>query len=69
MRLDRLKHECMATDIMKRHGFHLTTPDESLVSAQIWEKGGRMYRFVGWENTPKTALMAMTPKYITMEEV
>ncbi len=69
MKLYREKDECMATDIMKRHEFHLTTPDISLVSAQVWEKGGQMYKFIGWENTPNTALMAQNPKYITMEAI
>ena len=69
MRLYRLEDECMATDIIKRHGFTLTTPDESLVTAQIWEKDGKRYKFTGWENTPKTALMAENPKYIELEQI
>ena len=69
MKLYRLKDECMATDILKRHGFVCATPDIGLVSEQIWQKDGKQYKFTGWENTPKTALMAENPKYIEVEQV
>ena len=69
MKLYRKKDECEATEILKRHGFSLLTPDISLVTAMIWEKDGKQYKFAGWENTPKTALMAKNPKYINVESV
>jgi len=69
MKLYREKSECEATEIVKRHGFSLLTPDISLVSSMIWEKDGKKYQFTGWENTPKTALMAKSPKYINVEMV
>ena len=69
MKLYRLKDECMATDILKRHGFVCATPDIGLVSEQIWQKDGKQYKFTGWENNPKTALMAENPKYIEVEQV
>ena len=68
MQLKR-KNECMATSILEREGFTLTTPDESLVTNQVWEKDGNQVKFTGWECTPKTALMADNPKYITIEPV
>lgn len=67
MKLYRLKDECVATDIMKRHGFTCLNPNISLVTSQIWEKDGKQYKFVGWENTPKTALMAKNPNFINIE--
>ncbi|MFA7100664.1 MAG: hypothetical protein WC196_02735 [Bacilli bacterium] len=69
MKLYRLSDECYADDIIKRHGFKLITPDESLSTAKIWEKDGKKYKFTGWENTPKTALMGKNPKYINIEPV
>jgi hypothetical protein len=69
MRLDRQKDECMATKILERNGFKLITPDESLVTNQVWEKDGERWRFTGWENTPNTALMAANPKYINIEKL
>ena len=59
----------MATEIIKRHGFTLTTPDESLCTSMIWAKDGNQYKFTGWENTPKTALMGENPKYIEIEQI
>ena len=67
MRLSRNPEECFATAILVRHGFKLITPDESLVTSQVWEKEGLQYKFTGWENIPKTALMAKNPKYINVE--
>jgi hypothetical protein len=67
MQLTREKNECMATDILIRHGYKLTNPDESLVTAQIWEKDGESVKFTGWENTPKTSMMAENPSYINIE--
>jgi len=69
MKLYRLKDECVAADIIKRHGFVLTTPDESLCTNMIWEKEGNQYKFTGWENTPGTALMGKNPKYINIEQI
>ena len=69
MRLYRLKDECMATDIIKRHGFLLTTPDEALVTRMIWEKDGKQYKFTGWESEPLTELMTENPKYIDIKQI
>jgi len=69
MKLNRLKGECMATSILEREGFILTNDDESLVTSQVWEKDGKQYKFTGWENTPKTCLMAAVPAYINIEAI
>lgn len=68
MKLYRKKDEGAAYDIIDRHGFVLTNPDEPL-PRKVWTKDGISYKFDGWENTPKTALMAANPKYITMKEI
>jgi hypothetical protein len=67
MKLYRTKTECLATSVLERHGFVLTNHDEALVTSQVWEKDGKQYKFTGWENTPKTGLMAETPNYINIE--
>ena len=69
MRLYRLKDECFASTIIERHGFVDSTPEVGLVSSKIWKKDGKLYRFTGWENTPKTALMANNPKYVNIEPI
>ena len=69
MKLYRLRDECVATEIIKRHGFILTNPEESLVTKMVWQKSGQKFKFAGWENTPKTALMAENPKYIELTEI
>jgi hypothetical protein len=67
MKLTRQKHECMATEILIRNGYKLTNPDTLLVTDQIWEKDGDLVKFTGWENTPKTSMMAENPSYINIE--
>ena len=68
MKLYREAKECIATDILKRHGYELSNPDESLVTSQIWAKDGIDYKFTGWENTPNTNFQSRNPKYINIEE-
>ncbi len=67
MKLYREKDECLATDIIERHGFTCLNPAISLVTSKIWEKDGKQYKFTGWENTPKTVIMAENPKFVNME--
>ncbi len=68
MKLNREKHECSVIEILTRNGFVCVNPDDATIHA-LWEKDGKQYKFTGWENTPKTALMANNPKYINMEQV
>ena len=37
-----------ALTVIKNNGFIDTTPDISLCTAKVFEKGGEKYRFVGW---------------------
>ena len=69
MKLFRQEHECMASDIMLRRGYVCLNPDVNPFTSQIWEKNGVQYKFTGWEDTPKTGLMAANPKYINIEEI
>ncbi len=69
MRLNRKKDECSVDEIMERNGFIHSNPDILLSTARIWTKDGKQYKFTGWENTPKTTLMAENPKYINIIEV
>lgn len=69
MKLYRKKDECSVVKIMERHGFTDSTPDIGLGTDKIWTKDSEQYKFTGWENTPKTALMAENPKYINIERI
>jgi len=65
--INRMPNESSVDEILARKKFVCLAPDVSLVTSRVYEKNGKKYVFVGWEE--KDGLMAPNPRYIKMREL